>query len=54
MFDRFSCTLYDSMKTPGKDALTIMKNEKVALTALYISEDAILFFALFVVIPQEM
>ena len=44
MFDRYSCILYDFIKTPVKDAWK--NHEKVTLTALYTSVDAILFFTI--------
>ena len=59
MFDRYSCLLYDSilydLKIHEKSRRRRLKNhEKVALTALYTSVDAILFFALCDVILCEM
>ena len=47
MFDRYSYILYDSMKN-------LKNHKKVALTLLYTSVDAILFLALYDVIPRKM
>ena len=45
MFDRYSGILFDPWKLPSKTPKNHEK--KIALTALYNSEDAILFLALF-------